>query len=605
MKRILFTMLLALSWVFPQNTEIMTEIGPALGYNASVKQLLHVSNENGVTTTVTSVYDADGTASALGIGTINATITTGAVATSDFIVTNGTAMLTLQGDVVDMLWRGDGTAASDFILEEDDGTDAFTFESDVVAFTFLGDGTADSDIAFGDGSTEFMLIETDNGDITIANGAYDFNIASHDGTNGLMLEGTLVTSSAAEINGLSGLTASSTELNYLDITTLGTGANTKAVVLDAGGDYTWEAAGIFTYAVLNDGTTTLSSTALELNVLDGIAATLTYNELDILDGVTATYTELNYLDITTLGTGANSKAIVLDAGDDYIWPTAGFLTYGGTQITATGAEINYLDITALGTGAASKAVVLSAGDDYTWPATGILTYSVLNDGTTALGATALELNTLDGVAATLTYGELNILDGVTATYGELNYLDITTLGTGAASKAVVLSAGDDYTWPGTGILTYGVLNDGTTTLNATAAEINASSDVLTEVVTTTNIIAANESGTRFILNTATAFNSELPAVAAGLHYWFYIGATEPTTSHTITTATSANIIQGQVSTGEDAAGSITTAPDSDTISFVANLAIHGDYVYVWCDGTYWYISGLCAVQDGMTTAQVS
>ena len=36
-----------------------------------------------------------------------------------------------------------------------------------------------------------------SGDVTIADGAYDFDVASHDGTNGLKLAGTLVTATAA------------------------------------------------------------------------------------------------------------------------------------------------------------------------------------------------------------------------------------------------------------------------------------------------------------------------------------------------------------------------------------------------------------------------
>ena len=122
---------------------------------------------------------------------------------------------------------------------------------------------------------------------------------------------------------------------------------------------------------------------------------------------TATAAEMNYLDITTLGTGAASKAVVLDAGEDYTWPATGVLTYGGTGITASGAEINYLDIATLGTGAASKAVVLDAGDDYTWPATGILTYGVLKDpAATTLTSTAAELNKLDDsvVSTTMVQG---------------------------------------------------------------------------------------------------------------------------------------------------------------------------------------------------------
>jgi hypothetical protein len=40
----------------------------------------------------------------------------------------------------------------------------------------------------------------------------------------------------------------------------------------------------------------------------------------------------------------------------------------GTSVTATAAELNYNDISSLGTGAASKAVVLDAGGDYIFPA---------------------------------------------------------------------------------------------------------------------------------------------------------------------------------------------------------------------------------------------
>jgi hypothetical protein len=65
-----------------------------------------------------------------------------------------------------------------------------------------------------------------------------------------------------------------------------------------------------TAAELNilDGVT---STAAELNILDGVTSTAA--ELNILDGVTATTAELNYLDIATLGLTAASKAVTADA----------------------------------------------------------------------------------------------------------------------------------------------------------------------------------------------------------------------------------------------------------------------------------------------------
>ena len=47
-------------------------------------------------------------------------------------------------------------------------------------------------------------------------------------------------------------------------------------------------------------------------------------------------------------------------------------------------------------------------------------------------------------------------------------------------------------------------------VNATAAEINYNCDVLTEAVTGANVITNTETGTRFVLNSGTAFVSTLP-----------------------------------------------------------------------------------------------
>ena len=140
-------------------------------------------------------------------------------------------------------------------------------------------------------------------------------------------------------------------------------------------------------------------------------------------------------------------------------------------------------------------------------------------------------------------------------------------------------------------------------ITATPAEINANCDTLTEAVTTTNVIAASETGTHFVLNTATAFVSTLPAPAAGLEFWFHIGATEPTTSHTVVTTSSANIIQGNLASPDmNAASDVTTVADADVITFVASKAVHGDFAHVWCDGTNYYLDGMCKAFDGMTTA---
>ena len=110
------------------------------------------------------------------------------------------------------------------------------------------------------------------------------------------------------------------------------------------------------------GGVAVTSTAAELNLLDGVTSTTA--ELNILDGVTATATEINLLDGVTATT---AELNILDG------------------VTATAAELNILD---------------------------------------GVTSTAAELNLLDGVTSTT--AELNILDGVTATTVELNYVDGVT-----------------------------------------------------------------------------------------------------------------------------------------------------------------------------------
>ena len=90
------------------------------------------------------------------------------------------------------------------------------------------------------------------------------------------------------------------------------GAGSGAVVTDVTGS--------LDLGSLIIGGTTVTSTAAELNILDGVTATTA--ELNILDGVTATATELNILDGVTSTT---AELNILDG------------------VTATTAELNYVD----------------------------------------------------------------------------------------------------------------------------------------------------------------------------------------------------------------------------------------------------------------------
>ncbi len=179
-----------------------------------------------------------------------------------------------------------------------------------------------------------------------------------------------------------------------------------------------------TAAELNilDGVT---STAAELNILDGVTSTTA--ELNILDGVTSTTAELNFVDGVTsnIQTQLNTKG------------TGSVSSLSDLSITATAAELNILD------GVTSTAAELNILDGVT------STAAELNimDGVTSSTA---ELNILDGVTSTT--AELNILDGVTSTAVELNILDGVTSSTaelnildGVTSTAAELNILDGVT----------------------------------------------------------------------------------------------------------------------------------------------------------------
>jgi len=91
------------------------------------------------------------------------------------------------------------------------------------------------------------------------------------------------------------------------------GQGSGAVVYDLLTDV--NLAGTTALATLKLGGTTVTSTAAELNILDGVTSTAA--ELNILDGVTATATELNYNDTgAAVGTVVASKTVTADANKD-------------------------------------------------------------------------------------------------------------------------------------------------------------------------------------------------------------------------------------------------------------------------------------------------
>jgi len=125
-----------------------------------------------------------------------------------------------------------------------------------------------------------------------------------------------------------------------------------------------------------------------------------------------------------------------------------------------------------------------------------------------------------------------------------------------------------------------------------------------EALASASTLTHQDSGKHFLLNLAGGFTTTLPSPKAGWKARFTV-KTAPTTAYIIVTASSANIVEGGVGSGEDASGSVACVSNADTITFVANKAVAGDYIELESDGTSFFINGNVLVQDGLTTTQAS
>jgi len=193
------------------------------------------------------------------------------------------------------------------------------------------------------------------------------------------------------------------------------------------------------------------------------AVTASGAELNLVDGCTATTTELNYLDITTLGTSADSKALTQSAGGvvtvgatsgDQVLNIAshdlvdGGLKLAGTLVTASATEVNLLD---------GKTVVGDAvlATDQSWTGSQRGTPQTITQGT------LIDLDTGNNFLYTpAAADELSFANETTGQSGFIKLINpsayVITLG--SEVKAVSTFA-TDVTTAGTYLITY--FSDGT------------------------------------------------------------------------------------------------------------------------------------------------
>ena len=187
------------------------------------------------------------------------------------------------------------------------------------------------------------------------------------------------------------------------------------------------------------GSTAVTSTAAELNILDGVTATAaelnildgvtaTTAELNILDGVTATTAEVNVLDGATAGTVVASKALVADSNKDVKGirdlEVDGDLILGDTAGVDADIFFDYRD-------GFTSALNIKSGSDR------LMRITNGNSSANQIVQTDVKLNIQGGFSIGNTT--------VSADAADLNMSDVATKGTVEANKVVTTDANKDTT----------------------------------------------------------------------------------------------------------------------------------------------------------------
>jgi len=202
----------------------------------------------------------------------------------------------------------------------------------------------------------------------------------------------------------------------------------------------------------------------------GTAVTSTAAEINILDGVTASTAELNYNDITTLGTVQASKTVTADANGDVLWGDSDKALFGAgsdLQIYHDGS-VSYID----DTGTGPLVIRANPGIDLQ-KYTGEYMVTCAADGVVTLYYdNAAKLATASGgvtVTGTVTCDGMSMGDAEYAYFGASNDLQVGHTGT----YSVVQDSGTGGLYLGTNGTEIGIMSNGVTEYMIQAAQDGA------------------------------------------------------------------------------------------------------------------------------------
>jgi hypothetical protein len=306
----------------------------------------------------------------------------------------------------------------------------------------------------GDGTGTPLQISTS--EVQIIDGSYNFDIASHDGTNGLKLGGTLVTTSAAELNLLDGIVA-------------GTVSASKFLLVDSNKDLSGirNLTGTGTAQFANF--TATGNTSIGDAVSDTVAVNATITTNLIFEGSTANdyETTLAITDPT-----ADRTWTIPDSTDTFVGKVT---TDTLTNKTLTAPDINTPDIDGGTVDAITSLTVANSVDvgNYTitangFTADGTVSFGSLTDGTITITDFVDEDN-MSSNSAVKVPTQQSVKAYVDAVTTSLNAQDLDFSGDSGGALNIDLDSESLTLTGGTGVVTVGSGN--TITFNSVDSEI--------------------------------------------------------------------------------------------------------------------------------------
>ena len=388
-----------------------------------------------------------------------------------------------------------------------------------------GAGSSVEQLRFQDGA---IVPVTDN-DVDLGTSSLEFKDAFFDGTvttdalvadtaniDGGSIDGaTLGTNSAITQAVIDNININGTTIGHTDDTDLMTLADGIVTV-----------AGEISVTTLDIGGTNVTSTAAELNILDGVTATA--SELNIMDGVTATTSELNIMDGVTAttaelnlmdgGTSAGTTAVAgtdgivtndngtmrqttVDTFDTYLAATSKTLT--NKTIDADNNTLSNIEVDNLKSGVLDTDLSSVAGTDTTLASAKAIKAYV--DAQIQTEDTIEELN--DTNISSLASGHVLIYDGSDSFDNKAISGDITLASTGAvtiANNAVETAMVNENVVSGQTAITSGDVNITNDTLLLHDADASA-----LKKVSVTNLISSAGGLTEVVADTSPQLGGNL------------------------------------------------------------------------------------------------